>query len=124
MMRTAISLFSSSGIGDIALKKLNYNVLVANELLNDRSSLYMQNYPETKMIIRSKIPSKYKQKIKNNKNIILIEGIISKKELQKIYLSTKVGSFKRILQQRLIIDGITLLYLSLIIINLHQQQKF
>ena len=46
----AISLFSSSGIGDIALKKSKYNVLVANELLEDRSKLYKLNFPETEMI--------------------------------------------------------------------------
>jgi len=40
----AISLFSSSGIGNIALKKSKYNVFVANELLEDRSKLYKLNF--------------------------------------------------------------------------------
>lgn len=47
----AISLFSSGGIGDLALKNNNIDILVANELIKDRAQVFMKNYPETKMII-------------------------------------------------------------------------
>lgn len=48
---SAISLFSSAGIGDLALRDAGINVLVANELLNDRAELFKRNFPETKMIV-------------------------------------------------------------------------
>lgn len=47
---TAISLFSSSGIGDIALRKSGIKTIVANELLEDRCDLFKTNYPKTRMI--------------------------------------------------------------------------
>lgn len=46
----AISLFSSAGIGDLGLCHNGIEVLVANELLNDRCSLYESNHPATKML--------------------------------------------------------------------------
>lgn len=47
---TAISLFSSSGIGDIALKKCKIKTVVANELLGDRCALFRRNFPETILV--------------------------------------------------------------------------
>ena len=47
---TAISLFCSSGIADLAIHKHGVKTLVANELLNDRASLYWRNFPGTLMI--------------------------------------------------------------------------
>ena len=47
---TAISLFSSSGIGDIALRKCGIDTIVANELLEDRCNLFKTNFPKTRMI--------------------------------------------------------------------------
>ncbi|MBN3490529.1 DNA cytosine methyltransferase [Acholeplasma equirhinis] len=49
-MKKAISLFSSSGIGDLALRNNNISVVIANELLPNRSKLYQQNFPESYMI--------------------------------------------------------------------------
>jgi DNA (cytosine-5)-methyltransferase 1 len=49
-MRTAVSLFASGGIGDLALKGAGWSVLVANELLEDRASVFCANFPETKML--------------------------------------------------------------------------
>jgi len=48
---SAISLFSSAGIGDLALRSIGINVLVANELLQERAELFKRNFPETKMIV-------------------------------------------------------------------------
>ena len=42
---TAISLFSGGGIGDIALRASDVQVLVANELRPDRASVFQQNFP-------------------------------------------------------------------------------
>ena len=47
---TAISLFASSGIGDLALRSAGAKVLVANELLKDRARLFRRNFPETLML--------------------------------------------------------------------------
>jgi len=46
----AISLFSSSGIGDIALKRLGIHTIVANELIEDRASLFKRNFSNSCMI--------------------------------------------------------------------------
>ena len=48
---TAVSLFCSSGIGDIALSEAGVDVLVANELISERAELFKCNFPETKMIV-------------------------------------------------------------------------
>jgi len=46
----AISLFASGGIGDLALKANGVDLLVANELLEDRCKVLEYNYPETEVI--------------------------------------------------------------------------
>jgi len=43
---TAVSLFSSAGIGDLALQHLPVKVLVSCELLDDRHQVYQHNFPE------------------------------------------------------------------------------
>ena len=48
MNRNAISLFSSSGIGDLGLKANNINTVIACELLKERMDLFHCNYPTTK----------------------------------------------------------------------------
>lgn len=50
-MRTAISLFTGGGIGDLALRACGMDVLVASELLPDRAQVYRENFSETTMII-------------------------------------------------------------------------
>lgn len=47
----AISLFSCGGIGDLALRASGVDVLVANELLEDRASIFKVNYPAVSMIV-------------------------------------------------------------------------
>jgi DNA (cytosine-5)-methyltransferase 1 len=46
-----VSLFSSGGIGDLALRAAGVDMLVANEILNDRASLFKKNFPECEMIV-------------------------------------------------------------------------
>ena len=46
----AISLFSSGGIGDLALKANGIEILLANELLDDRCKVFEYNYPECEVI--------------------------------------------------------------------------
>lgn len=48
---TGISLFSSGGIGDLAFRAIGVNMLVANEILKDRASLFIRNFPDCEMII-------------------------------------------------------------------------
>ena len=48
-MRNAISLFCSSGIGDLGLKANGVQTIIANELLPERAKLFQANYPECKM---------------------------------------------------------------------------
>lgn len=44
----AVSLFSSSGIGDLGLQANGIDTVVANELLPQRMRLFLHNHPETK----------------------------------------------------------------------------
>jgi len=46
----AVSLFSSGGIGDLALIKDGIDVVVANEFLEDRASLFSANFPDANMM--------------------------------------------------------------------------
>ena len=46
----AITLFSSGGIGDLAIKKHGIDILVANELIESRVRLHRHNFPSTDMI--------------------------------------------------------------------------
>lgn len=48
---TAVSLFSSAGIGDLALREAGAQVLVANELLEDRAALFTSNFPDCEMLV-------------------------------------------------------------------------
>lgn len=45
-----VSLFANIGIGEAYLKKMGFNVVVANELELRRAEIYKQIYPETEMI--------------------------------------------------------------------------
>lgn len=45
----AISLFSSSGIGDLGLAANNIKTIIACELLSERAQLFTHNFPDTKM---------------------------------------------------------------------------
>lgn len=47
---TGISLFASSGVGDLSLRAVGVEVLVANEYLSDRAELFRSNHPECEMI--------------------------------------------------------------------------
>ena len=62
----AISLFSSSGIGDLALRRLGIETIVANELLEDRCDLFERNFPES-YLIRGSIIEKKLEIIKETK---------------------------------------------------------
>ena len=48
MTLNAISLFSSSGIGDLGLRANNIKTVIANELLEDRMRLFHNNFIDTK----------------------------------------------------------------------------
>lgn len=49
MTRNAISLFCSSGIGDLGLHANDVNTIIANELLPERAKLFQANNPDCKM---------------------------------------------------------------------------
>lgn len=48
--KKAVSLFSSAGIGELLLHNAGIEVVVANELIKQRSDCYSFFYPQTKMI--------------------------------------------------------------------------
>lgn len=48
--RTAISLFTSGGIGDLAIRAAGFDILVSNELLRDRHMVFERNFPSTNSI--------------------------------------------------------------------------
>ena len=47
---TAISLFCSGGVGDLAARDVGMEVLVANELMDDRLQVFKHNFPEARVI--------------------------------------------------------------------------
>lgn len=48
--QTAISLFCSSGIGDLAFRRTGIEVLLANELIPERCDLFAKNFPDTYLV--------------------------------------------------------------------------
>ena len=50
-MKNAISLFSSSGIGDLGLRANGINTVIGCELLPERMALFSNNYPEAKTFL-------------------------------------------------------------------------
>jgi len=48
--RKVVSLFSSAGIGELGLSPCGMDVVLSNELLSERCSLYRENYPHTESI--------------------------------------------------------------------------
>lgn len=48
---TAISLFSSGGIGDLALNSVGIEVIVANELIKERAEVFKANFPKTEVLV-------------------------------------------------------------------------
>lgn len=44
---TAISLFTSGGIGDLAVRAAGFDILVSNEILADRHAVFAQNFADT-----------------------------------------------------------------------------
>ena len=47
MKRTALSLFTSGGLGDLAVRQAGFDILVSNEKLADRHALFAFNFPAT-----------------------------------------------------------------------------
>lgn len=45
----AVSLFASSGTGDLWLRTNGISTVIANELLSERAALFQHNYPEAKV---------------------------------------------------------------------------
>ena len=48
---TALSLFCSGGIGDLAAQAAGWDVIAANELLPDRAAIFRANFPNTAMVV-------------------------------------------------------------------------
>lgn len=59
----AVSLFSSAGIGELAVHNDKINVVVANELISQRADCYSFFYPETKMLCGDITNSEIKSEI-------------------------------------------------------------
>ena len=47
MTRTALSLFTSGGLGDLAIRRAGFEILVSNEKLEERHALFAFNFPAT-----------------------------------------------------------------------------
>ena len=72
-----ISLFASGGIGDLALRNIGVDVIVANELIKERAEVFKSNFPNCKMIVGdinevfNEIIDKTRQAL-NNRNLDFI----------------------------------------------------
>lgn len=75
--RIGLSLFSSSGIGDLGLQANGIDVVIANELIEERANLFLENYPDVEMFnediwkCKDQIISSYQKKFKERPFIIL-----------------------------------------------------
>ena len=47
MKRTALSLFTSGGVGDLAVRQAGFDILVSNEKLEERHAVFAFNFPAT-----------------------------------------------------------------------------
>ena len=47
----SISLFACGGIGDLGLRHAGFDVIVANELIDERAEVFKYNFPESHMIV-------------------------------------------------------------------------
>jgi len=47
---TAISLFTSGGLGDLAIREAGFDVLLSNEMLEDRHAVFQFNFPTTRAV--------------------------------------------------------------------------
>ena len=70
-----VSLFSCSGISEYYLKRLDIDIVVANELLEDRAKVYTYMYKDVNMIVGD-IRHKYNEIIEKSKELG-VEGIIA-----------------------------------------------
>ena len=76
-MKKAVSLFSSSGIGDLGLHNNGIKTVVACELLEERANLFKANNPDTKMFLgdiwelQEEIISYYQKNFTDNPFILL-----------------------------------------------------
>lgn len=77
MNQNAISLFSSSGIGDLGLKANGIKTIIACELLKERMDLFSSNYPEARCFqgdifeLKDEIINYYKKTYNDNPFLIL-----------------------------------------------------
>lgn len=83
-MKNAISLFSSSGIGDLGLHKNGIETVVACELLKERAELFQVNNPNSKVFngdiweLEDDIVDYYQTNFKGNPFIILATPPLSR----------------------------------------------
>lgn len=84
-----LSLFSGAGIGEMHLKKSQWKVVVANELVKDRAQLYKEIHPESSMVIgdikEKDTKEKIYEKIKNKQ----IDFILASPPCQGMSLAGK-----------------------------------
>ena len=77
MQKKAVSLFSSSGIGDLGLKANGIKTVIGCELLKDRMELFQNNYPDAKCFngdiweIKDEIVSYYNDNFKESPFIVI-----------------------------------------------------
>lgn len=66
--KKVLSLFSSAGIGELGVKASGLDIVLSNELLEDRCNLYRENFPETENLcgdiwtLQDTIIKKWKEK--------------------------------------------------------------
>lgn len=85
----AISLFSSAGIGEMHLKDIGIDVVIANELIEKRAKTYSFFYPETEMICGDITCSDIKDKIIEKGKELEVKVLIATPPCQGMSLAGK-----------------------------------
>ena len=91
-----VSLFSSAGIGEAYLREVGLNIIVANELLEERADLYKQLYPETEVVTGDILDDKiYKKILKKSGN--KVDFLLATPPCQGMSIAGKNRSLKQML---------------------------
>ena len=94
-----VSLFASAGIGETFFEKAGIDIVVANELLEDRASLYSNLYKNTKMIQGDILDDNVFQKIVSNSKG-KIDFLIATPPCQGISVAGKNRNLKTMLKDK------------------------
>ena len=105
-MVNAVSLFANVGIAEIYLHEVGVNVVVANELLEDRARFYSHVYPDCCMIVGDVKDESIKDKIVSESQINNVEFVIATPPCQGMSVANHKKADNEIVRNSLVVESI------------------